>query len=216
MKQVDEKSQLVLSVLDRKDEWISTSSVVAEFGYTELVSDQDVRNRLRRLKELGLVEDTTVSENPNIADKKGWRSKNVEKYVREHGELKSHLIADKREEEILERIEEVEKQAQENQKQANQNASNIATLQSSLDSLRDHVKESVNEQVATIEERVDSIRGDIGTLTDRQIISERYVRAYLRLLRDHGKEVEPYLDEVQEAQQSEGRSTNSTTNSKPK
>jgi hypothetical protein len=132
--------------------------------------------------------------------------------VQEHGELKSHLIADKWEEEILERIEEVEKQAQENRKQANQNASNIATPQSSLDSLRDHVKESVNEQVATIEDRVDSIRGDIGTLTDRQIISERYVRAYLRLLRDHAKEVEPYLDEVQEAQQSEGRITNSTTN----
>lgn len=71
-------------------------------------------NRLRRLKELGLVEDTTISENPNIADKKGWRSKNVEKYVREHGELKSHLITDKCEEGILERIEEVEKQTQEN------------------------------------------------------------------------------------------------------
>ena len=139
-----------------------------------------MRNRLRRLKELGLVEDTTISENPNIADKKGWRSKNVEKYVREHGELKSHLVADKCEEEILERIEEVEKQAQENRKRANQNASNIATLQSSIDSLRDHVKESVNEQVATIEDRVDSIRGDIGTLSNRQIISERYIRAYLR------------------------------------
>jgi hypothetical protein len=205
IEELDENSELVLSTLQEKTGWTSTRNIVDEFYHSSL-SENVVRERLRVLEDRGFVESEPIEKHENIEDKKGWRVRSEEKirrYTEQHDELASYLLAESREQEILERIEKVEEQVRENRKQTKENASNISTLQSSLNSLRDHVKESVNERLSSIEDSVDSISDDIGTLTDRQIISERYIRAYLRLLRDHGKQVEPYLDEVKEEQESE-------------